>query len=645
MTLCINPNCSHPKNSDDLLICSGCASKLLLEGRYRVIQMLGEGGFSKTYEVKDGARNPKVLKVLTKNSPKAIDLFKQEAEILSRFNILGIPKGKEYFTFFPANQEKPLYCFVMEKINGENLEEWMEKRNNQPISENLALLWLKELTYILQDLHENQFFHRDIKPSNIMLKTDGLLVLIDFGIVREITQTYEEKLSAKQVTTIHTPGYAPLEQVTGQAVPQSDFFALGRTFVFLLTGKHPSELGDAYQHDPYTDELENWRDEAPDVSPEFADFIDKMIARPVTKRPKNTQEILQRLEELDKVLHPPIVLTWERYNLHCQLKKRQTNEKLLSDLHQIYQNDFFNSLSQDTTENEQTFKIERTLGDVPSWHSRSVQCVAISADEKLAVSGSDDYTLKVWNLINGEELYHLEGHLGSVNSLAISRDNELLVSGSSDKTIKLWGLKDGKLIKTLSKANKVITCVIFDPHKPVIYSGGTDGVIRTWNIETAQITHAFPKHLNTITGLAITPNGQTLISGSNDQTIIVGTNHTLKHSTLVMCLAVSSDGKLLVSGSYDGEIKLWDLDTGKLINTLKEHTASILSVAISVDGQIIASGSEDKTIKIWNLDTGEKIQTLEQNLGVVTSVAISQDGKTLISGSRDCSVKLWKSIF
>jgi serine/threonine protein kinase len=134
MTLCINPNCSHPKNSDDLLICSGCASKLLLEGRYRVIQMLGEGGFSKTYEVKDGARNPKVLKVLTKNSPKAIDLFKQEAEILSRFNILGIPKGKEYFTFFPANQEKPLYCFVMEKINGENLEEWMEKRNNQPIA-------------------------------------------------------------------------------------------------------------------------------------------------------------------------------------------------------------------------------------------------------------------------------------------------------------------------------------------------------------------------------------------------------------------------------------------------------------------------------------------------------------------------------
>ena len=234
--------------SDDLLICSGCASKLLLEGRYRVIQMLGEGGFSKTYEVTDSRRNPKVLKVLTKNSPKAIDLFKQEAKILSQLNIVGIPKGEEYFTFSPANSEKLLHCFVMEKINGENLEEWMEKRNNQPISENLALLWLKELTYILQDLHQNQLFHRDIKPSNIMLRNDGLLILIDFGTVREITQTYEEKRKLQQVTTIHTPGYAPLEQVTGQAVPQSDFFALGRTFLFLLTGKHTSELGDAYQH-------------------------------------------------------------------------------------------------------------------------------------------------------------------------------------------------------------------------------------------------------------------------------------------------------------------------------------------------------------------------------------------------------------
>jgi serine/threonine protein kinase len=69
-----------------------------------------------------------------------------------------------------------------------------------------------------------------------MLTQNGLLVLIDFGTVREITDTYESKHAAKQITTIHTPGYAALEQFNGQASPQSDFFALGRTFVYLLTG-------------------------------------------------------------------------------------------------------------------------------------------------------------------------------------------------------------------------------------------------------------------------------------------------------------------------------------------------------------------------------------------------------------------------
>ena len=239
MSLCINPHCSNPKNTDNLSRCSSCGSNLLLEGRYRATRLLGEGGFGKTYEVSDRGRPPKVLKVLIKNSPKAIELFKREAEVLCRLNILGIPKGEEYFTFTPGNTQEQVHCFVMQKIEGENLQDWMSQRDNRPIGEKKARFWLEELVHILSDIHKNQLFHRDIKPSNIMLSQDGLLVLIDFGTVREITDTYESKHAAKQITTIHTPGYAPLEQFNGQASPQSDFFALGRTFVYLLTGKLP----------------------------------------------------------------------------------------------------------------------------------------------------------------------------------------------------------------------------------------------------------------------------------------------------------------------------------------------------------------------------------------------------------------------
>lgn len=78
MSLCINPKCQNPDNHN-LLYCQSCQSELLLEGRYRVISLLGEGGFAKTYEVSDRTTIPKVIKVLSKNEPKPVEQFQREA--------------------------------------------------------------------------------------------------------------------------------------------------------------------------------------------------------------------------------------------------------------------------------------------------------------------------------------------------------------------------------------------------------------------------------------------------------------------------------------------------------------------------------------------------------------------------------------
>lgn len=645
MSLCINPHCPNPKNADNVLRCSNCGSDLLLEGRYRATHLLGEGGFGKTYEVSDRGQQTKVLKVLIKKSPKAVELFKREAEVLCRLNILGIPKGEEYFTLTFGKSQDKVHCFVMQKIEGENLEDWMSHRHNQPIDEKKARLWIEELIYILDDIHQNQLFHRDIKPSNIMLSPNGLLVLIDFGTVREITNTYEEKHAAKQITNINTPGYAPLEQYLGQASPQSDFFALGRTFVYLLTGKHPAEFNNPYEHDLYTDELENWRDEAPHVSSVFADFIDQLIARPLKKRFANAQVILQSLKEIDEILHPPVIITPERYRLRRDMQRMQRDEQLYSVIRQASQD--FVETSQPSLQNLidwQKVALDCTLGDLSSGHSEPVRCMAISPDGQFLVSGSDDRTIKVWNLKEEEELYTLVGHSASVTSVAISPDGETLASGSSDKTIRLWNLKTRQEIKSIAEHSKSITCVAFHPKKnSVLFSGSSDATVKLWNLETYKVTHTYAKHSNGVTCLAIHPNGKMLASGSHDCTAIVWPNHTLTgHSASVLCLAISPDGHTLVSGSNDKEIKVWNLSNGDLLNTLTGHSAPVLSVVISPDGQTLVSGSADKTIKIWNLDTGEKIKTLTNNLASVTSLAISSDGQILASGSEDFSIKLWK---
>lgn len=298
MSLCINPHCLKPdQNSDKVIFCLGCGSELLLQGRYKVVKYLGGGGFGKTYEIKERNNNLKVLKILHNNLPKAIELFQREAEVLSQLNYPGIPQVEDdgYFIYHPRNSQEALHCLVMEKIEGMDLYEYIKQRGNRPIDERMAMQWLQELTVILQQVHNQNFFHRDIKPANVMLRAEGGLALIDFGTARVVTDTYWQAHGQGRVTGIVSAGYTPPEQMNGQAMQQSDFFALGRTFVYLLTAKDPNQF-----YNPQTDEL-LWRSGVPNISPQFADFLDWMMMRSPSQRPKNTEEILQRLLEIKPI--------------------------------------------------------------------------------------------------------------------------------------------------------------------------------------------------------------------------------------------------------------------------------------------------------------------------------------------------------
>ena len=301
MSLCINPHCPKPDNPDKIIFCLGCGSELLLQGRYKVVKYLGGGGFGKTYEITERNTTPKVLKILHNNFPKAIELFQREAEVLSQLNYPGIPQVEAdgYFIYYPRNSQEALHCLVMEKIEGMDLYEYIKQREYRPIDERMAMQWLQELTIILQQVHNQNFFHRDIKPANVMLRAEGGLALIDFGTARVVSDTYWQAQAQGQVTGIISAGYTPPEQMNGQAMQQSDFFALGRTFVFLLTAKDPNQF-----YNPQTDEL-LWRNAVPNISPEFADFLDWMMMRSPSQRPTNTQEILQRLLEIKPISFLP----------------------------------------------------------------------------------------------------------------------------------------------------------------------------------------------------------------------------------------------------------------------------------------------------------------------------------------------------
>lgn len=298
MSLCINPQCQKPHNSDTTIFCQSCRSELLLDGRYRVIQELGQGGFGTTYEVIDVDNHPWVLKVLMDNHPKYVELFRQEAQVLSIVKHSGIPKIDldGYFLYYPQDTEEPLHCLVMEKIEGLDLTQYIKQRGDRPIKPKRVLRWLAELTLILEQVHNENFFHRDIKPSNIMLRANGCLALIDFGTAREVTSSYLEKMAAGEITGVVTQGYTPMEQMRGKAVLQSDFYALGGTIIYLLTAQNPSSFYD------FTEEKLIWQPAVPDILPEFADLIDYMMAFSPMKRPPSSREIFNRIVAIDPSL-------------------------------------------------------------------------------------------------------------------------------------------------------------------------------------------------------------------------------------------------------------------------------------------------------------------------------------------------------
>ena len=267
--------------------------------RYTIVKPLFElWSDYEVFEVIDEHdQSKRILKVLATSQSNLVEIFKREADILSQIKHPGIPKLEEDFTLeLPHSRgTKQLHCRVMELVAGQNLEQWLAE--NEQLPQKSALDWLQQLLEILALVHEKGEEHRDIKPENIMLKPDGRLVLIDFGVVKEITRTYlQQTVQGQQATSVGTDGYTPPEQINGKPVLESDFFGLGRTFVHLLTGKHPDYLVDS--EDSQTGRL-NWRTFAPQVtSKRLAELLEHLIAPEPKQRPENIQVIWERLASI-----------------------------------------------------------------------------------------------------------------------------------------------------------------------------------------------------------------------------------------------------------------------------------------------------------------------------------------------------------
>lgn len=261
----------------------------VIDGKYKILTQIGAGGMSKVYLAMDSRLNKQWAvkelekKAHDKNNDVVIQSAIAEAGMMKKLDHPNLPRIVDII-----DEENVIYV-VMDYIEGEPLDKILEEYGAQP--QDLVIEWAKQLCEVLMYLHNRKppIIYRDMKPGNVMLKPDGNLKLIDFGIAREYK---EQNLADTQC--LGTRGYAAPEQYggKGQTDQRTDIFCLGVTIYHLVTGKNPAEP--PYEIYP----IRKWN---PSLSSGLERIVDKCTQLNPEDRYQSCEELLYALNHYNEI--------------------------------------------------------------------------------------------------------------------------------------------------------------------------------------------------------------------------------------------------------------------------------------------------------------------------------------------------------
>lgn len=619
-------------------------------GNYRLVRLLGQGGFAEVYLSEHILLNTQAaIKVLhTQLTASDIEQFRLEARTIANLEHPNIVRMLE----FGVEGKTPF--LVMSYAPNGTLRDRHPRGQRLPLS--TIISYVKQLADALQYAHDEKVVHRDIKPENMLLGRRQEVLLSDFGIAL-VAQSSRYQSTHDMAGTI---AYMAPEQIEAHPRPASDQYSLGIVVYEWICGERPfygsfTEIAVKHSLVPPPP----LHEKIPTLSP----IVEEVVMTALNKDPKKrfanmkafATALEQAIEDLRRKPIPPgdtLMPGESAIATEIIIPPIQSSPPASS-----------------TTQQEQPPTISAPTQPEQRRISRRVLVAGLAGlgvvlagtgatvawiVEHSHTSGTGQSSTPTPHA--GETLVTYRGHQLPVFTVAWSPDGNRIVSGGSDKLVQLCS-PDGTYISTYLGHSQSVSAVAWSPNSQLVASGSADYTAQVWPASDPSSTQVvtYKDHTNNVRTLAWSPDGIRIASGGDDGTVQIwsaasGTKiFTFQVNSLIWSVAwspSSSSSKFLAVGGNNSSVEIWDTThgTAKPFLIYNGHSKNVKAVSWSPDGKYIASGSDDTTVHIWNAETGTLIKKYTGHTEVLNTVAWSPDGKYVASGGGDHTVQVWEPL-
>jgi WD40 repeat protein/serine/threonine protein kinase len=614
---------------------------------YRIHSLIGAGGMGEVYRAYDENLSRTVaIKILPRIftiDPDRVRRFEQEALTVSRLNHPNI------ITIFEIVRRDGLHFIASEFVEGQTLRQLLSAGGSgEPrVLELPQVLEISiQVAKALKAAHTAWIIHRDIKPENIMMRSDGLVKVLDFGIAKlehvpDSPPVIKEDLAKARFPILESPAYQPdsahsltipgtimgtasymaPEQARGEQLDgRADLFSLGMVMYEMASGKRLAivHTGGNLKSKTAEDRVL--------FRPKRLDGISKRLERIIRRATLPERE--ERYGSAGEMLHALEAL---KHRLENRPSRRIARASLAALVVIVGLATFSGLLSRSQEWDEAILR---------DGHTAAVRRAVFSPDGRLLVSVGEDKQVIVWDFARRERLRTFLDHTETVNAVAFSPDGKLFVTASDDQSVIVWDATRLERVITLSGHRGPVRTIAFSPDgRRLISAAGKPGVAILWDTRSWKAIKEW-SWLSSYGNFVFLKHGDQF-ADTTGRIRSVDTGELLRDvdprwggNWAVM----SPDGKLRGSVDTSGDLKVIDIRDDKLIASEHGHDDHGRSIAFSPDGRLLASAAD--CVVLWNAETLSKIANFEYE-SIVWSVAFSPDGRWLVSTHGDGAILIW----